>query len=90
MQGSNDDATWALTSYLVANGIVLDDFGLAERGDRAQALFPDLPTIVHCLFSPLRNCNLPAVPTRVIQPERRYQPGQIRAAVGHAIRGAAH
>jgi len=23
MQGSNDDATWALTSYLVAAGIVL-------------------------------------------------------------------
>jgi MFS family permease len=23
MQGSNDDATWALTSYLVANGIVV-------------------------------------------------------------------
>jgi hypothetical protein len=59
---SNDDATWALTSYLVANGSCrqryrADDFGLAERGDRAQALFSDLPTIVHCLFSPLRYRN---------------------------------
>jgi Major Facilitator Superfamily len=33
---------------------------VAERGDRAQALFPDLSIIVHCLFSPLRSCNQPA------------------------------
>ena len=52
---SNDEATWALTSYLVANGIVLTISGCARPRHRAQALFLDLHRHVHCLSFGVRH-----------------------------------
>ncbi len=54
MSASADEATWALTSYLVANGIVLDHFRLARRSFGAQTLFSHLHRHVHRLLLPVR------------------------------------
>ena len=55
LAASSDEATYALTSYLVANGIVLTVFGLDLRHDRTQALLHHLPRHVHGLLVPLRH-----------------------------------
>ncbi len=55
LSSSNDEATWALTSYLVANGIVLTISGWLERPVRAQALLHHLHHHVHGLLVSVRH-----------------------------------
>ena len=60
-----DEATWTLTSYLVANGIVLTISGWLGDGVRPQALFSDLPWHVHGLLLFLRHCDQPVATRRL-------------------------
>ena len=54
LSASYDEATWALTSYLVANGIVLTISGWLGDSSGAQTLFSDLHRHVHRLLVPVR------------------------------------
>ena len=52
---SNDQATWVLTSYLVANAIVIPISGWLSDTIGAQTLFPDIDRTVHDLVLHLRD-----------------------------------
>ena len=75
LAASSDEATYALTAYLVANGHRAHHRGLAVRHDRPQALFPDLPRHVHGLLVPVRHLAEPRA-TRGLP----RLPGLLRAA----------
>ncbi len=59
LSSSNDEATWALTSYLVANGIVLTISGWLGDPLGAQALLHHLHCDVHGLLVFVRHCAEP-------------------------------
>ena len=50
LSASEDDATWTLTSYLVANGIRASDLGVLWPAIRTKTLFHDLHRHVHCVL----------------------------------------
>jgi hypothetical protein len=72
----HDDAVGRRQWYRV------DDFRLAERGNRTQALFSDLPVYVHCLFPPLRYRGQPVATHRFSTAARLLRR---RPAAGPAI-----
>ena len=49
MSVSSDESTWSLTTYLVANGIVLTISGALSRMLGTQAVLPDLHRGLHAL-----------------------------------------
>jgi MFS transporter, DHA2 family, multidrug resistance protein len=52
---SEDEASWVVTTYLVANAIIVMATELCEQVVRPQGSFPHLPRIVHPELSALRN-----------------------------------
>ncbi len=51
---SDDEASWVVTTYLVANAISLTASPFLARRPRPQALLPYLPWTLQCQLDPVR------------------------------------
>ena len=52
---SQDEASWVVTTYFVANAIIVMATELSEQVGRPQGIFPRLPRFVHSELCALRN-----------------------------------
>ena len=57
---SVDESTWIVTTYLIANAVILPISGSAIECDRPQALLHDLRRGVHGRFAVMRACLKPS------------------------------
>ena len=78
---SEDEASWVVTTYLVANAIILTASSFLAQAARPQTLLPDLPGAVHRELGAVRLCLEPAVAAAVPHPAgpRRRRHGAGRA-----------
>ena len=79
---SSDEASWVITTYLVANSMVLCRQRLDCRDVRPQELFSRLHRSVHAQFAALRICLEPA---RAAVFPRHSGPGRRRHDAGRAV-----
>ena len=78
---SEDEASWVVTTYLVANAIILTAAQLSRPEARPQDLLPDLPGAVHRELAAVRLCLESACAAAVPHPAgpRRRRHGAGRA-----------